>query len=144
LTKHSKADIIDFMNFQAESTKSGDDFESMVLEDLQRSGHKDIKKHVVLKELGIEVDFTYETMFDTVYIEAKGGERGEKKRPGAKRTDNVKKAIANGALIKADNPNMKYIVYFSDLPKHGSSSHKMIKKAIAAGYVDAFKYLIKM
>jgi hypothetical protein len=135
---------IENMNFQAESTRSGDDFEDMVLEDLQRSGHQDIKKHVVLKELGIEVDFTYKTTYDTVYIEAKGGERGEKKRPGAKRTDNVKKAIANGALIKADNPNIKYIVYFSDLPKHGSSSHKMIKKAIAAGYVDAFKYLIKM
>ena len=132
------------MNFQAESTKSGDDFEDMVLEVLQRSGHKEIKKHVVLKDLGIEVDFTYKTTYDTVYIEAKGGERGEKKRPGAKRTDNVKKAIANGALIKADNPNIRYIVYFSDLPKHGSSSHKMIKKAIAAGYVDAFKYLIKM
>jgi hypothetical protein len=132
------------MNFQAESKKSGDDFEDMVLEDLQRSGHKDIKKHIVLKDLGIEVDFTYKTTYDTVYIEAKGGERGEKKRPGAKRTDNVKKAIANGALIKADNPKIKYIVYFSDLPKHGSSSPKMIKKAIAAGYVDAFKYLIKM
>jgi hypothetical protein len=132
------------MNFQAESKKSGDDFEDMVLEDLQRSGYKDIKKHIILKDLGIEVDFTYKTTYDTVYIEAKGGERGEKKRPGARRTDNVKKAIANGALIKADNPNIKYIVYFSDLPKHGSSSYKMIKKAIAAGYVDAFKYLIKM
>jgi hypothetical protein len=132
------------MNFQAESKKSGDDFEDMVLEDLKRSGHKDIKKHIVLKDLGVEVDFTYKTTYDTVYIEAKGGERGDKKRPGAKRTDSVKKAIANGALIKAEYPQVKYIVYFSDLPKHGSSSHKMIKKAIAAGYVDAFKYLIKM
>lgn len=132
------------MNFQAESKKSGDDFEDMVLEDLQRSGHKDIEKHIILKDLGVEVDFTYKTTYDTVYIEAKGGERGDKKRPGAKRTDSVKKAIANGALIKAEYPQSRYIVYFSDLPKHGSSSHKMIKKAIAAGYVDAFKYLIKM
>jgi hypothetical protein len=132
------------MNFQAESKKSGDDFEDMVLEDLQRSGHTNIKKHIVLKDLGVEVDFTYKTTYDTVYIEAKGGERGDKKRPGAKRTDSVKKAIANGALIKAEYPKVRYIVYFSDLPKHGSSSHKMIKKALAAGYVDAFKYLIKM
>ncbi len=132
------------MNFQAESKKSGDDFEDMVLEDLQRSGHTNIKKHIALKDLGVEVDFTYKTTYDTVYIEAKGGERGDKKRPGAKRTDSVKKAIANGALIKAEYPKVRYIVYFSDLPKHGSSSHKMIKKALAAGYVDAFKYLIKM
>ena len=132
------------MNFQAESKKSGNDFEDMVLEDLKRSGITEIKKHIILKDLGVEVDFTYKTTYDTVYIEAKGGERGDKNRPGAKRTDSVKKAIANGALIKAEYPDVRYIVYFSDLPKHGSSSHRMIKKAIAAGYVDAFKYLIKM
>jgi hypothetical protein len=132
------------MNFQAESKKSGDHFEDIVLEDLKRSGYKDIQKHVILKDLGIEVDFAYDTTYSKVYVEAKGGERGEKKRPGAKRTDNVKKAIANGALIKSTYPEIQYVVYFSDLPNFGSSSQKMIKKAIAAGYVDAFKYLIKM
>jgi hypothetical protein len=131
-------------NFQAESKHSGDAFEEIVLEDITRSGQKNIARRVVLKDLGIEVDFVYETTNGKVYVEAKGGESGSKKRPGAKRTDNVKKAIANGALIKAFYPEIKYIVYFSDLPKHGSSSHKMIKKAIIAGYVDAFKYLIKM
>lgn len=132
------------MNFQAESKKSGDHFEDMVLEDLERSGHKDIQKHIVLKDLGIEVDFAYDTRTSKVYVEAKGGEVGDKKRPGAKRTDNVKKAIANGALIKSAYPDIQYIVYFSDLPKHGSSSHKMMKNAVRAGFVDSFKYLIKM
>jgi hypothetical protein len=132
------------MNFQAESKKSGDHFEDIVLEDLQRSGHKDIQKHIVLKDLGIEVDFAYQTSYSKVYVEAKGGETGAKKRPGAKRTDNVKKAIANGALIKAVYPDIQYVVYFSDLPKFGSSSHKMIKSAVRAGYVDSFRYLIKM
>lgn len=132
------------MNFQAESKKSGNDFEDMVLEDLQRSGHTEIKKHIILKDLGVEVDFAYETNYSKVYVEAKGGERGEKKRPGAKRTDNVKKAIANGALIKATYPDIQYIVYFSDLPKFGSASHKMMKGAVKAGFVDSFKYLIKM
>lgn len=132
------------MNFQAESKKSGDHFEDIVLEDLRKSGYEDIQKHIVLKDLGIEVDFAYQTSYCKVYVEAKGGERGEKKRPGAKRTDNVKKAIANGALIKATYPEIQYIVYFSDLPKFGSSSHKMMKSAVKAGFVDAFKYLIKM
>jgi len=131
-------------NFQAESKHSGDAFEEIVLEDIVRSGHKNIKRRIVLDDIGVEVDFAYDTSSGQTYVEAKGGERGEKKRPGAKRTDNVKKAIANGALIKALYPEIKYIVYFSDLPKHGSSSHKMIKGAIRAGYVDAFKYLIKM
>lgn len=132
------------MNFQAESKKSGDYFEDMVFEDLERSGYTDIQKHIILKDLGIEVDFAYDTNQGKFYVEAKGGETGAKKRPGAKRTDSVKKAIANGALIKAVYPEIKYIVYFSDLPKFGSSSHKMIKGAIRAGYVDAFRYLIKM
>lgn len=132
------------MNFQAESKKSGDHFEDMVLEDLIRSGHTNIQRHIVLKDLGVEVDFAYETTYSKVYIEAKGGETGAKKRPGAKRTDNVKKAIANGALIKSAYPDIQYIVYFSDLPKHNSSSHKMIKNAVKAGFVDSFKYLIKM
>jgi hypothetical protein len=132
------------MNFQAESKKSGDHFEDIVLEDLKRSGHKDIKQHIILKDLGIEVDFAYQTNYSQVYVEAKGGETGEKKRPGAKRTDSVKKAIANGALIKSAYPDIQYIVYFSDLPKFGSSSHKMIKGAVKAGYVDSFRYLIKM
>jgi hypothetical protein len=132
------------VNFQAESKHSGDAFEEIVLEDIVRSGHKNIKRHIVLDDIGVEVDFAYETNSGKIYVEAKGGERGDKKRPGAKRTDNVKKAIANGALIKAIYPEIKYIVYFSDLPKHGSSSHKMMKGAIRAGYVDAFKYLIKM
>jgi hypothetical protein len=132
------------MNFQAESKKSGNHFEDMVFEDLERSGYKDIQKHIVLKDLGIEVDFTYTTRNATVYVEAKGGEVGKNKRPGAKRTDNVKKAIANGALIKSAYPDIQYIVYFSDLPKHGGSSHKMIKNAIKAGFVDSFKYLIKI
>lgn len=132
------------MNFQAESKKSGDQFEDIVFEDLNRSGHTNIEKHIVLKDLGIEVDFAYDTSYCKVYVEAKGGEQGDKKRPGAKRTDSVKKAIANGALIKAVYPNIQYIVYFSDLPKFGSSSHKMIKSAVRAGYVDSFRYLIKM
>jgi predicted AAA+ superfamily ATPase len=132
------------MNFQAESKKSGDDFEALVLADLKKSGHKDIEEHIILDDLGIEVDFAYQTNYSKVYVEAKGGESGPKKRPGAKRTDNVKKAIANGALIKASYPDIQYIVYFSDLPKYESSSYKMMKNAISAGYVDSFRYLIKM
>ncbi len=131
------------MKFQAESKKSGDKFESLVLQDLKRAGNKYIKRHVVIPEIGVEADFYHlDSIGRKIYIEAKGGEAGENKRPGAKRTDNVKKAIANGALIKSFDPNSQFIIYFSDLPKHGSSSHKMINGAIRAGYVDAVRYLI--
>lgn len=130
------------MNFQAESKRSGDEFEDLVYADLERYGAQNIERHIVLHDIGVEADFAFkDNVGRQFYIEAKGGEQGEKKRPGAKRTDNVKKAIANGALIKA-NMNAQFIVYFSDLPKHGGSSHKMIKKAIQAGFVDSVRYLI--
>jgi hypothetical protein len=129
-------------NFQAESKHSGDLFESQVLEDLGRFGQQDIKKNVVVKDVGCEVDFAYDFRGTQVYVEAKGGLQGEGKRPGAKRTDNVKKAIANAALIKSIYPETKYIVYFSDLPKHGSSSHKMLKTAVRAGFIDSVRYII--
>jgi hypothetical protein len=109
---------------------------------LSRFGCTDITKNVLIAETGCEVDFAYDHRGTQVYVEAKGGLQGEKKRPGAKRTDNVKKAIANAALIKSLNPDTQYIVYFSDLPKHGSSSHKMLKTAIRAGFIDSVRYLI--
>jgi hypothetical protein len=133
------------MMFQAESKKSGDLFEDMVLEDLSRTGIKKIEKHVILQDVGVEADFAYKDIVGRqFYIEAKGGEAKGNKRPGARRTDNVKKAIANGALIKAAYPDVQFVVYFSELPKFNSSSHKMLKNAVKAGYVDAVRYLIKL
>jgi hypothetical protein len=132
-------------NFQAESTISGNKFEDIVLNDLKRMGFKNIQKRIVLEDLGIEADFGHMGYAgNQVYVEAKGGEAGYKKRPGARRTDSVKKAIANGALIKSQYPDAQFVVYFSELPKHGSFSHKMIKNAIIAGYVDAVRYLINL
>jgi hypothetical protein len=130
------------LNFQAESRRSGNEFESKVLADLSRFGCKNITKDVPIEETGCEVDFAYDHRGTQVYVEAKGGLQGAKKRPGAKRTDNVKKAIANAALIKSLNPDTQYIVYFSDLPKYGSSSHKMLKAAVRAGFIDSIRYLI--
>lgn len=131
-------------DFQSDSTKYGNKFEDLVLTDLNRLGAKDIAKNLVLDEVGVEVDFSFlDTVGRQFYIEAKGGESGPKKRPGAQRTDNVKKAVANGALIKSMYPDVQFLIYFSELPKFGSSSHKMIKNAVMAGYVDGVRYLIK-
>lgn len=132
------------INFQAESTQSGDDFEELVLTDLQRFNDTEIQRHVIIDEVGVEADFAYKLKDVQVYVEAKGGNQGQGKRPGAKRTDNVKKAIANAALVKSVFPDVKYIIYFSDLPKYGKSAHKMLNTAIRAGFVDQVIYLIPM
>jgi hypothetical protein len=131
-------------SFQSESTRSGNSFEDLVLSDLSKLGANNIERNTVLEDIGVEADFSFlDSVGRQFYVEAKGGDHGPKKRPGARRTDNVKKAVANGALIKAAYPHSQFLIYFSELPKFGSSSHKMIKNAVMAGYVDGVRYLIK-
>lgn len=129
------------VNFQSESTASGDEFEKIVNEDLISKGYTILDTNVKIPGIGINVDYIAEKDGITEYGEDKGGKSGGKKRPGAQRTDNVKKAICNGALLKAENPDAKYVIYFSARPKEGNSSDEMIKVAIKAGYVDEVRYL---
>ena len=126
------------MTFQAESKKSGDEFEAAVIADLYDRGFKAIKKNVYMPGTGCEVDFVADNL---EYVEAKGGKDGDGKRPGAKRTDNVKKAIANASLIKCRYPDIYYIVYFSAKPDKDSYSESMINTALEFGIVDEVRYL---
>lgn len=127
------------MNFQSESKKSGDEFEDIVYKDLISRGFTNIEKNYVFKNIGCEVDFrAHGDIFE--YVECKGGRDGENKRPGAKRTDNVKKAIANGSLIKLSN-TLRYVVYFSARPEPGSYSEKMINTALKNKIIDEVRYI---
>jgi hypothetical protein len=126
------------INFQAESKKSGDSFEKVVLQDLRIRGFTDIQQNVYMPGTGCEVDFIAD---NKEHIESKGGESGISKRPGAQRTDNVKKAIANGALIKLKYPDIYYVVYFSAKANNFSSSKEMIDLALANKIIDEVRYL---
>ena len=128
-------------NFQSESTASGKEFEDLVNEDLLSRGYTILGNNVKIPEVGINVDYIAEKDGVVEYGEDKGGKAGNKKRPGAQRTDNVKKAICNGALLKTKYPNANYVIYFSAKPKKGKSSDLMINTAIAAGYVNEIRYL---
>ena len=127
-------------NFQSQSKKSGDAFEELVYADLVNRGFSPINRNYCFEDAGCEVDFRAQSDAYTEYVEAKGGDAGEGKRPGAQRTDNVKKAIANGALIKTYN-TLKYIVYFSAKPDPGSYSDKMIKTALKNKIIDEVRYI---
>jgi hypothetical protein len=127
-------------NFQSQSKKSGDAFEELVYADLVSRGFVDIDRNYCFEDAGCEVDFVAHSDIHTEYIEAKGGVAGEGKRPGAQRTDNVKKAIANGALIKTYN-TLYYVVYFSAKPEPGSYSDNMIKIALKNKIIDEVRYL---
>ena len=125
-------------NFQAESSHSGYEFEDLVYEDLLSRGFTEIQQDVHMLGTGCEVDFIANSI---EFVECKGGKRGNGKRPGAKRTDNVKKAIANAALIKVKYPNIYYVAYFSSHPKPGSYSEEMISTALDSGIVDEVRYI---
>lgn len=128
-------------NFQAESKKTGTEFELLVKCDLTNKGYNLLPKKTKINEIGVDVDYIAEKDGVIEYGEAKGGKTGKKKRPGAKRTDNVKKAICNGALLKWKDPNYRYVVYFSDTPVKGSSSDQMIEAALRANFIDEVRYL---
>ena len=129
------------INFQSESKKTGDEFESLVEKDLISRDAIIVGKDYYVKELGIELDYIADLPDRTEYVEAKGGRTGGKKRPGAQRTDNVKKAVCNGALLKHLYRSAYYVIYFSAPPKQNSYSDNMIKTALDAGYVDEVRYL---
>ena len=129
------------MNFQSESSVVGREFEKLVEDDLFNKNYKIISTNTKISDIGINVDYIAESSGIREYGEAKGGKFGGKKRPGAQRTDNVKKAICNGALLKFKYPQCKYVIYFSAPPKSGSSSEEMINTAIKAGFVDEVRYL---
>lgn len=132
--------ITNTLNFQGESKKSGDSFENVVQQHLKKESEI-IHKNFYIKEAGCEVDFVVNQNNKIIYIECKGGESGGSKRPGAQRTDNVKKAVANGALIKSVFPDSNYIVYFSATPTPNSSSDIMLKVAMASGFIDEVVFL---
>ena len=129
------------LNFQSDSKRSGDEYEAVVEADLLNRGFEIMAKDFHIEGTGCEVDFVVGRNGKIVeYVEAKGGQRGLKKRPGAKRTDNVKKAIANAALIKCEYPNVYYVIYFSSKPKHGSYSDEMINTALKHGIINEVRY----
>lgn len=122
------------------SKQIGDEFEMLVLKDLESRGFEYITRNVHMKGTGCEVDFVAKGV-DVWHVEAKGGKAGYKKRPGAKRTDNVKKSIANACLIKAKYPDIYYVSYFSSRPKIGSYSREMLDTALESKFIDQVIYL---
>lgn len=127
-------------NFQSDSKRTGDEYEQVVEADLKSRGYDITDRNYHVPNTGCEVDFIATNGIRVEYIEAKGGQKGFKKRPGAKRTDNVKKAIANGALIKSEYPNTYFVVYFSSKPKPGSYSDEMISTALKNNIIDEVRY----
>jgi hypothetical protein len=91
-----------------------------------------------LPELGIEIDFEIKCPAGVFFVECKGSWRGS--RPGARRTDTMKKALANAFLLDAgrrlggDYP--PFIILASHLPERGAAA-AMLDVALKSGAVAA-------
>jgi hypothetical protein len=82
--------------------------------------------------IGVEVDQVATTSRgQVVWFEYKGSIQGS--RPGLMRTDTLKKAVANGALIRAIAEHPPYIVLTSHLPTAGAGL-EMLNTAVALRY----------
>src|SRR5215470_11706477 len=98
---------------------------------LSTSGFE-LRGRLVHASLGIEIDQVAVSRGGReVWFEYKGSFQGQ--RPGLVRTDTLKKAIANGALLQAVSPRAPYVVLTSHLPQKGSGS-SMLRVARELGY----------
>ena len=88
----------------------------------------------LFRDLGVEIDQVCVSPRGTlVWVEYKGSFQGT--RPGFLRTDTVKKAIANGALLRALAERTPFIVLTSHVPQRGAA-FSMITIAKDLGYID--------
>lgn len=86
----------------------------------------------VLTEVGVEIDQQAVSPRGVrVWFEYKGSVQGH--RPGLRRTDTLKKAVANGALLRGLEDPAPYIVITSHLPTAGSGA-AMLRTATDLGY----------
>ncbi len=91
-----------------------------------------LKGRRVLTEVGVEIDQeAVSPSGATVWFEYKGSIQGT--RPGLIRTDTLKKAIANGALLRSLPDPAPYVVVTSHLPDAGSGA-AMLRAALELRY----------
>lgn len=88
----------------------------------------------LIPDLGVEIDqVATSPNGNELWFEYKGSFQGA--RPGLMRTDTLKKAIANGALLRVLPDHPRYIVLTSHLPQRGSAL-SMLRAALDLAYID--------
>lgn len=93
-----------------------------------------LEGRLLVREIGVEIDqSTVSPGGRRVWFEYKGSVQGS--RPGLLRTDTLKKAVANGALLRAHDEIGMYVVLTSHLPDRGSGLG-MLTTALRLGYID--------
>lgn len=93
-----------------------------------------LQGRILLRDIGVEIDrVAVSPRGRTFWFEYKGSVQGI--RPGLLRTDTLKKAVANGALLAALPERHPYVVLTSHLPEARSGA-AMLKTAVDLRYFD--------
>jgi len=120
-------------SFQSAAGEQGRQFAQQCDLLLQQTGF-DLRRPVLLRDVGVEIDReAVSPSGRTVWFEYKGSVQGV--RPGLMRTDTLKKAIANGALLQAMDEHPPYVVLTSHLPAAGAAL-AMLSVAQKLAYFD--------
>lgn len=123
-------------NRQGAATRQGRAFEDTVVVLLQCQGWTIIERNWREPEVDIEVDIVADSPTgDRWWIECKGS--WESNRNGLARTDTLKKAIANGALLRLLDGHHPYMVIASHLPESGAG--KVWLERAVGPYIDELR-----
>jgi hypothetical protein len=119
-------------DFQASAGIQGRQFAEQCDQLLIHHGYE-LRAGETLRGVGVEIDRVAVSPSGTlVWFEYKGSVQGT--RPGLRRTDTLKKAIANGALLAAESERRPFVVLTSHLPEAGSGA-AMLRAALELGYL---------
>lgn len=120
------------IDFQSASSLQGRQFADQCDLLLRNTGFR-LGTRVLIATIGIEIDReAVSAAGRTIWFEYKGSVQGS--RPGLMRTDTLKKAIANGALLAALDEPPPFVVLTSHLPEAGAGL-AMMRQALALGYL---------
>ena len=118
--------------FQSSASLQGQQFAAQCNVLLTGLGYQ-VGPRLLLPQIGVEIDAEAITRDGrAIWFEYKGSVQG--RRPGLMRTDTLKKAIANGALLAAVPDHPPYVVLTSHLPAAGAGL-AMLGTALTFGYI---------
>ena len=131
---------VDLSARQAASGRQGAAFETTVATLLQIEGWTITDTKWRHPEFDVEIDIVanHPTTGQQWWIECKGSWEGN--RPGLKRTDTLKKALFNGAMLALADDRKPYMIIASHPPADGTAGTKWLERAKGI-YVDEVRYL---
>lgn len=125
------------MTFQADSVHQGRSFETVVESNLLIAGWSILERRWIEPTTLVQLDLVAEDATGAPWwIECKGSWLSASGRNGANRTDTVKKAIANAALLSLVEDHPRFMLVTSTLPTVGASGDRWLQLAIEAKWID--------